>query len=104
MTKYEILVAGKAEKYLEGLKGKNEAYKALIIMTNKFCLGEHLLDRNTSCNMKKIKGTKRTHRLHVQRAYTVFYVVEKTKEKTVVEVHLITTYEEAHQLYGRIDL
>lgn len=52
----------------------------------------------------KMEGKEKAHRLHVQKRYTIFYTVERTKEKTFVEVHLIMSYAAAHKRYKRIDL
>ncbi|MFA5614315.1 MAG: addiction module toxin RelE [Methanoculleus sp.] len=104
MTKYEIVYTETAEKHLGEIERRNNEYLAKIIQKIELCLGEHLFDRISLCNKKKLKGKENTHRLHVQKKYTVFYKVMGAKRNRFAQIHLIVGFEEAHQMYPHIDL
>jgi addiction module RelE/StbE family toxin len=104
MTKYEIVFKESAKKDLKVIERDDGEYVSKILEKIEFCLGEHLFTSIKQCNKKKMGGKENTHRLHVQKRYTIFYTVEKTKEKAFVEVHLIMNYAAAHKRYKRIDL
>ena len=103
MTKYEIVYTEIAVKNLRAVKRGDKGYISKIIAKIEFCLGEHLFDAINQCNKKKLKGKENTHRLHIQRKYTVFYTIEGNREK-IVEIHKVIGYEAAHQKYSHIDL
>lgn len=48
------------------------------------------------------RGRKSAYRLHVARSYTVFYRINENDKE--VKILKITTIEQAHKLYGRLDL
>ncbi|HOF97095.1 MAG TPA: hypothetical protein PLI54_00260 [Methanoculleus sp.] len=104
MTKYEIVFKESAKKDLKVIERDDGEYVSKILEKIEFCLGEHLFDRTGQCSKKKMEGKEKAHRLHVQKRYTIFYTVERTKEKTFVEVHLIMSYAATHKRYKRIDL
>mgnify|MGYP001151319018 CR=1 FL=1 len=104
MTKYEIVYTETAEKHLGEIERRNNEYLAKIIQKIELCLGEHLFDRISLCNKKKLKGKENTHRLHIQRKYTVFYKVVKTEQKTFVEIREVMGFEAAHKKYSHVDL
>ncbi len=104
MTKYEIIITETAEKHLQAIgRGDNE-YVKKIIDKIKFCPGEYLFTSIKQCNKKKLKGKENTHRLHIQRKYTVFYKVVKTEQKTFVEIREVMGFEAAHKKYSHVDL
>ena len=103
MTKYEIAYTETGLKNLKTIQRRDKDYIPRIIDKIEFCLGEHLFDSINQCNKKKLKGKENTHRLHVQRKYTVFYTIEGNGKKTVV-IHKILGYEAAHQKYSHIEL
>ena len=90
MTKYEIVITETAERHLQAIKRGDNEYIKKIIDKIKFCLGEHLFTSIKQCNKKQLKGKENTHRLHIQRKYTVFYKVVKTEQKTSVEIPLVS--------------
>ncbi|HOI60572.1 MAG: hypothetical protein BWX50_00940 [Euryarchaeota archaeon ADurb.Bin009] len=104
MTKYEIVITETAERHLQAIKRGDNEYIKKIIDKIKFCLGEHLFTSIKQCNKKQLKGKENTHRLHIQRKYTVFYKVVKTEQKTSVEIHEVMGFEAAHKKYPHIDL
>lgn len=104
MTRYEIVYTETAVKHLDAIEHSDREYLAKIIQKIEFCLREHLFDRIGPCNKKKLKGKENTHRLHVQRKYTVFYKVMGAKGNRFAQIHLIVGFEEAHRMYPHIDL
>ncbi|WP_067047623.1 type II toxin-antitoxin system RelE family toxin [Methanofollis ethanolicus] len=104
MTKYEITYTETAKKHLQAIKRGDNEYVKKIIQKIEFCLGEHLLTSIKQCNKKKLKGKENTHRLHIQRKYTVFYKVMKAEQKTSVEIHEVMGFEAAHKKYSHVDL
>ncbi|WP_292408297.1 MULTISPECIES: hypothetical protein [unclassified Methanoculleus] len=104
MTKYEIIYTEIALKDLRAIKRGDQGYIPKIIDKIDFCLGEHLFDSIRQCNKKKLKGKENTHRLHIQRRYTIFYTIEEAKQKQFVRIHMIIGYEAAHKKYSNIDL
>jgi len=104
MTKYEIIITETAEKHLQAIRRGDNEYVKKIIDKIKFCLGEHLFTSIKQCNKKKLKGKENTHRLHIQRKYTVFYKVVKTEQKTFVEIREVMGFEAAHKKYSHVDL
>ena len=104
MTKYEIIVTENAEKHLQAIKRGDNEYIKKIIDKIKFCLGENLFTSIKQCNKKRLKGKENTHRLHIQRKYTVFYKVVNPAQKTIVEFHEVMGFEAAHKKYPHIDL
>lgn len=103
MGRYEIIYTDMALKNMKAIKRGDKSYISKIIDKIEFCLGEHLFDSISQCNKKKLKGKENTHRLHIQRKFTVLYTVEGEREKWV-EIHKIIGYEAAHQNYSQIDL
>lgn len=104
MIKYEIVYTEIALKNLRAIKCGDQKYIPKIIDKIDFCLGEHLFDSTGQCNKKKLKGKENTHRLHVQRKYTVFYTIERTKQNLFVQIHMVMSYKAAHKKYSNIDL
>jgi len=104
MTKYEIVYTEIAVKNLRAIKRGDQGYIPQIIDKIDYCLGEHLFDSIGQCNKKKLKGKENTHRLHMQRRYTIFYTIEEAKQKQFVRIHMIIGYEAAHKKYSNIDL
>jgi len=104
MTKYEILYTETAEKHLDAIAHRDSEYLAKILQKIEFCLGEHLFNRINLCNKRKMKGKNNTHRLHIQKKYTVFYKAMGAKGNRFTQIHLIVGFEEAHQMYPHIDL
>ena len=104
MTKYEILFTETADKNLQTIKRGYNEYVQKIIDKIKFCLGEHLFTSIKQCNKKRLKGKENTHRLHIQRKFTVFYKVVETEGETFVRVYRVMGYEAAHKRYPYIDL
>ncbi|WP_214019590.1 type II toxin-antitoxin system RelE/ParE family toxin [Methanoculleus sp.] len=104
MTKYEIIITESAKKDLKVIERDDSEYVQKIIQKIEFCLGEHLFAPIKQCHKKKLKGKVNTHRLHVQRKYTVFYKVMGAKSNRFAQVHLIVGFEAAHQMYPHIDL
>ncbi|WOX55390.1 MULTISPECIES: type II toxin-antitoxin system RelE family toxin [unclassified Methanoculleus] len=104
MTKYEVIITESAKKDLKAIERVDSEYVQKIIQKIEFCLGEYLFAPIKQCNKKKLKGRVNTHRLHVQRKYTVFYKVMGAKDNRFAQVHLIVGFEAAHQMYPHIDL
>lgn len=104
MGKYSVRYTAIADKHLNTIKSRDKDFLSKIIDKIDFCLGEHLFDSIRQCDKKKLKGKKNTHRLHVQRKYTVFYTILDIKQKKAVVVHMVMDYKEAHKKYSHIDL
>jgi len=104
MTKYGILFTETASKNLQAIKRGDNEYVQKTIDKIKFCLGEHLFTPIKQCNKKRLKGKENTHRLHIQRKFTVFYKIVEIEGKTFVQVHRIMGYDAAHKRYPYIDL
>ena len=71
--------------------------------TVDYCLGKHLFDYDPRCNKKAIKGSKTgSHRLHIERRFTLIYTIVGEKTDRYAKIHEILTYEKAHQIYGQL--
>lgn len=104
MGRYRIEYTEIAVKHLNIIKRRDGDFLSRIIDKIDFCLGEHLFDHIQQCDKKKLKGKKNTHRLHVQRKYTVFYTVLDVEQNKSVVVHMVMDYKTAHKRYSHIDL
>ncbi len=104
MGRYKIEYTEVADRHLSVIKRKDGNYLPKIIDKINFCLGEHLLDHIRQCDKKKLRGKKNTHRLHIQRKYTVFYTISDGEQNKSVVVHMVMGYKAAHKKYSHIDL
>ena len=86
MGRYTIEYTEIADRHLHEIKRRDSDFLPKIIEKIDLCLGEHLFDRIQQCDKKKLKGKKNTHRLHVQRKYTVFYTISDNNTSVVIEV------------------
>ncbi len=92
-----------AEKFFGELKGNNAKYIKKIMDKVDYCLGKHLFDYDPRCNKKAIKGSKTgSHRLHIERRFTLIYTIVGEKPDRYAKIHEILTYEKAHQIYGQL--
>jgi mRNA-degrading endonuclease RelE of RelBE toxin-antitoxin system len=90
-----------AEKFFSKLKGNNKKYIKKIMDKVDYCLEKHLFNYDPQCNKKAIKGSKTgSHRLHIERQYTLIYTIVGEKPDRHAKINEILTYEKAHQIYG----
>ncbi|OPY56214.1 MAG: hypothetical protein A4E49_00279 [Methanosaeta sp. PtaU1.Bin112] len=95
---YRVLIGIKASKFLSTLTDNSQRRiknKCKVLVEDPY--------PGQGGDKKLIeRGRKSAYRLHVARSYTVFYRINENDKE--VKILKITTIEQAHKLYGRLDL
>lgn len=95
---YRVLIGTKASKFLSILPDKSQR----IIRNKCKALAENPYPGQGTDTELIERGRKSAYRLHVARSYTVFYRINENDKE--VKILKITTIEQGHKLYGRLDL